>query len=412
MTFQEFKKIIAKGETASVDFKLSCNAFDKGCGDHEKAKAELVKNICAMANNGPTVSYLIVGVSDDRKQFQSVLNTKLISANIQTLIRDSIHPHPRVKVSERYWSKAPQPLGQKRFIIIQIGPNAKDAYRFNRDYVQSGSGYNFRKNQVWVRNQDTSDIATPEQIVRLKTKRSAQQADEEAVQGIDYEKLAESEKAKAMCKDLRQVFREHDFRVLPINKAKRGWPSASDYDFRVVGKLNNKAFLFLCGTRTTFSKSHTQSFELHQSWKSEHAFVFILQDNIGKMRKKWIFDQPSVNYSMPWGSYSLFPSQKLSWSHFYGVSKHQRHLMNQPLVSFITIPRVSHTSILREKVSAMLNSLESDPQTFAHLQMGRHNLETLRKEVRKIPWRGLKKSPGLREGALDALKYLRQNRQY
>jgi hypothetical protein len=37
-----------KGER---DFKLAC-AFNKSAGDHAKSKAELVKDICAMANNG------------------------------------------------------------------------------------------------------------------------------------------------------------------------------------------------------------------------------------------------------------------------------------------------------------------------------------------------------------------------
>lgn len=364
-----------------------------------------------MANNAPTISYLIVGVSDDRKQFQSVQNTKLTSANIQTLIRDSIHPHPRVKVSERCWSKAPQPLGQKRFVIIQIGPNAKDAYRFNRDYVQPGSGYNFRKNQVWIRNQDTSDIATPEQIVRLKTKRSAQQADEEALQGIDYEKLAASDKAKAMCKDLRQLFREHDFRILPPKKAKVGWQSVSDYDFRVVGKINNRTYLFLCAVRPRFSKSYNQSYELHQSWKSEDAVICLLQQqNVGK---QGIFFQPSVNYSMPWGWYSLFTAPRLSWRYSSVVRKHLRDLLNKPVISFITVPRVSHTSILRDKVTAMLKSLESDPQTSVHVRKGHQNLQALRKEVRKIPWGGLKNALELRDAkALSVLKYLRRNRQY
>jgi hypothetical protein len=55
MTFDQFRRLVRAGEKATVDFKLLCNAFNKGAGDHEKAKAELVKDICAMANNGGQV---------------------------------------------------------------------------------------------------------------------------------------------------------------------------------------------------------------------------------------------------------------------------------------------------------------------------------------------------------------------
>src|SRR5262245_37527065 len=135
MTFQEFKRLVDKGETASIDFKLTCNAFDRTCGDHEKAKAELVKDICAMANNGPRTSYLIIGISDDLKQCRSVSNGNLTSANIQTLVRDSIHPHPKVKLFQKCWSTAPPLYRNKRFVVLQVGPNPKDAYRLNRDYI-------------------------------------------------------------------------------------------------------------------------------------------------------------------------------------------------------------------------------------------------------------------------------------
>src|SRR5947208_2532398 len=103
MTIEQFKRLLNAGETATVDFKAACNAFNRNAGDRDKAKAELVKDICAMANNGGQTSFLIIGVANDRKTFHSVTDPTLTSANIQTLVRDSIHPRPFIRVRNLCW---------------------------------------------------------------------------------------------------------------------------------------------------------------------------------------------------------------------------------------------------------------------------------------------------------------------
>jgi predicted HTH transcriptional regulator len=103
MTFHEFQRLVRNGETANVDFKLMCNAFNKSAGDHQKAKAELVKDICAMANNGSLASYLIIGIGDDARTVRSVTDPNITSQNVHTLVRDSIHPRPFVRVSILSW---------------------------------------------------------------------------------------------------------------------------------------------------------------------------------------------------------------------------------------------------------------------------------------------------------------------
>ena len=121
MTQQQFLRLVRQGEKSNLDFKLVCNAFNSAAGDCEKAKAELVKDVCAMANNGSNTSYLIVGVGDDRKTVQPVHDVNLSSQNIQSLIRDSIHPRPIVRVHRVKWAAAPKPFAGVQFVVIQVG---------------------------------------------------------------------------------------------------------------------------------------------------------------------------------------------------------------------------------------------------------------------------------------------------
>src|SRR5678816_651721 len=98
MTFAKFMSLVRAGEKTTVDFKLQCNAFNGvvGTREKEKSKAELVKDICAMANNGGQPSFLIIGVGDDRKTTQSVSDPNMNAANVQNLVRDSIQPRPHI----------------------------------------------------------------------------------------------------------------------------------------------------------------------------------------------------------------------------------------------------------------------------------------------------------------------------
>ena len=80
MQYSEFKRLIAQGEKANVDFKIRCNAF---LSKDVASKVELAKDIRAMANNGNIASYIIVGVSDGGQSFESVGNTNLTDNKIQ-----------------------------------------------------------------------------------------------------------------------------------------------------------------------------------------------------------------------------------------------------------------------------------------------------------------------------------------
>ncbi|MFJ5716928.1 helix-turn-helix domain-containing protein [Neobacillus sp. NPDC093127] len=84
------------------------------------ANAELVKDIIAFANNGFKKSYLVIGVADNKRGFRSVENHKLTELNIQSLVKDSIFPAPRVTVFDQGWSyNGIEPEHKdKRFVII------------------------------------------------------------------------------------------------------------------------------------------------------------------------------------------------------------------------------------------------------------------------------------------------------
>jgi predicted HTH transcriptional regulator len=189
VTFGEFKSIIENGEKATVDFKLNCNAFNKSAGDHEKARAELVKDICAMANNGPVASFLIIGVGDDRHTVHSVTDPTLTDENVHTLVRDAINPRPRIRLLKLNWKTASPPFRGKTLVVIQVGPNARYAFRLAQDKINWEKRFHFRKNEVWVRNGSTSDLATPEQVHALVLKRKPPEVNTPDLVNVSYAKL-------------------------------------------------------------------------------------------------------------------------------------------------------------------------------------------------------------------------------
>jgi len=154
------RRLIPAGETTTVEFKLECHAF----AGNEADKAELAKDICAMANNGPRHSYIIIGVSNDGRRYLSVRNPKLTDDNLQTLVRTSISPIPRVSLTNVRLN-----LNSRSFLlkVIAVGPNPRRAHCLARDFIDHRLRLAFRKHEVWIRRGATSDIATPDEVARL-----------------------------------------------------------------------------------------------------------------------------------------------------------------------------------------------------------------------------------------------------
>src|ERR1017187_6674627 len=135
MNYDLFKRLVAGKEKATVDFKIQCGAFDSGSQRKMEENAELLKDICAMSNNGNAVSYILVGVGDNGRDFKSVANGQLNSDNVQRLIQEYLRPVPRVRVHVCLWRRGSLKHRHKRFIIIQVGPNPRAAFHFARDFI-------------------------------------------------------------------------------------------------------------------------------------------------------------------------------------------------------------------------------------------------------------------------------------
>lgn len=165
MDYKKFQQLVREKEKPNVDFKIECHAF---ISKNETPKAELAKDICAMANNGNIASYIIIGISDDGEKFKSVENDKLTDENIQNFCKLAIYPHPKVKVYKQNWGDQSLPTQKdKEFVILQIGPHAQKAFRLAKDFIDYKENLCYRRNNVWIRRGSTSDLATPEEIAQM-----------------------------------------------------------------------------------------------------------------------------------------------------------------------------------------------------------------------------------------------------
>jgi hypothetical protein len=151
-----------------VDFKIEQKVF--GARSTFKDKAELAKDICALSNNW-LKSYLLIGVSNDGKNFKSNQNIGLTDDNLQRFCRDAINPSPIVQLQSLTWQTSNSNHRNKEFVVIQVGPHAPGTvFRLSKDFIDWPSQVYYRKNEVWIRRGATSDLASPEEIVGLSQK--------------------------------------------------------------------------------------------------------------------------------------------------------------------------------------------------------------------------------------------------
>jgi hypothetical protein len=162
--YTKFLELIQGKEKYNVDFKIQNDTF---LAKTLLPRAELAKDICAMANNGNIASYILVGVSDDGNAFKSVSNPKLTDDSLQDFCKKNIFPPPKVKLTRKLWAKAEPQHKDKEFVIIQIGPQKRQAFRLTQDFIDYKEGVCYRRNEVWIRRGATSDLAIPEEIARL-----------------------------------------------------------------------------------------------------------------------------------------------------------------------------------------------------------------------------------------------------
>lgn len=154
--YPQFCRLIDAGETESVIFKLETN------------NAELARDIVSLANIRGQSGYIVIGagISGGLRKYQSVANPNLTEERLRSFCKAAIYPEPAVrlfKISLDTEGVHPDHQG-KTFMVVQVGPQLVGVYRLNQDFIDYAKGICFRKNEVWVRRQTISVLATPEDI--------------------------------------------------------------------------------------------------------------------------------------------------------------------------------------------------------------------------------------------------------
>lgn len=203
-----------------------------------------------MSNNGNVSSFIIIGVSDDGKNFVTVDNPNLTDDNIQDFCKKAIIPPPKVKVYRQQWRHgAPDQLG-KEFVIIHIGPQKRQAFRLNQDFIGYDEKVCFRRNEVWIRRGATSDLATPEEIARL-VKGEPFQVDEVTLERQEerakFNLLSSSDKIQTIVGTLKIILRSRGYYELPEEQRPtiKNWGKLANYTFPTFLKLFDKNLMLV-----------------------------------------------------------------------------------------------------------------------------------------------------------------------
>ena len=360
MEYKKFQQLVKGGEKDNVDFKIRCDAFNSKL---KQPKAELAKDICTMANNGHVASYIIVGVSDDGKGFESVSNTNLTEEKLQSFCKAAISPPPRVRVHTECWPKAAKKHKGKRFVIIQVGPNTRQAFRLARDFITWNEGICYRRNEVWIRRGSTSDLAAPEEIVRL-AKGQAPTKRARPERKLEYLKMPSDLQDTAILTDLRTWAEEVGGRlhkrklVVPIGGAKHVW--------QVV---------------TSSERTARSPVMIHvaNSWEYEHGFLFLV---LGTVYKSSLPSWATVQFKARWGWFTELQST-------FDLPHLPRNKTDFS-VALLSVPHISDTHALRDRLSALLEFLNTDTPTAFRVQRARDavndNLRRWRREGWDMSW--------------------------
>jgi hypothetical protein len=245
----------------------------------------------------------------------------------------------------------------KHFVVIQIGPNPRKAYHFDRDFIDWGAKICLRRNEVWVRNDTTTDIATPEQILSLLKQRSEAPASDLET-NIEYQKAPKNQQRAIVRNDLIDVLTRLDIPRFQIKQDKKqsGVIFYPD-DFRGLLKIRRKPFVFRFAVRehVGFHRQQTDSL-----WALEHGIFFLPLENPSKN----VFFRPTVNYKQPWGWFTIYRSTGSSLTRRLPKGKHTA-------IPVLTLTGIRDTARLRDSLLKCLHFVESDDAAFAELDSAR-----------------------------------------
>jgi hypothetical protein len=362
MEYGKFIQLIKTRENTRVDFKIQCDAFlSKDMGP----KAELAKDICAMSNNGNVVSYIIIGISDDGMNFLSVSNNKLTNDNLQAFCKTAIFPPPKVKLFWKLWKKNNSKIAGKNFVIIQIGPQARFPYRLNRDFISYPEKICYRRNEVWIRREATSDIASPEEIARLF---KASPSEEIKVENnIEYGKLLRHKQTEYMIDDLKKCVEE----------------SGGIFNDKLLAlKINKVRFVWRCISLIDCNGNYAITNIARKDWRYEHGILILVKGKVYRnlldpISTQRFWSPPEVNFKDKWGWFT-----RLSFGIHPEVPMPD-YQENLPTMVF-TLPNLTDTNNLRKSFFDFLHFLESDKNSFEIARKTRNQINSyLRKWLKK-----------------------------
>lgn len=359
MKYSKFQQLVKGKEKANVDFKTRCDAF---LSRRLAPKAELARDICAMANNGNVASYILVGVSDDGQSFESVTNVKLTDDRLQSFCKAAIFPPPKIRVHREQWAQASSAHAGKDFVIIQVGPNARQAFCLARDFIAYREKICFRRNEVWIRRGATSDLATPEEIARLM-KGQPPEGKRKPEDNVQYARLPRDKQLEAMLNDFQKCVEEiggcfcgHRV-VIPLRKLRYVW-------------------------RYVALRECTQEFAIPSyasyQWQYEHGVLFLV---IGTVSKRAFPTYAEVNFREKWG-----------WFTYYSHSSYLLHKRSVPLpvntketsLVILTLPNLADTDALRSAFHSLLQFLDTDQDSYSRIRLARDGINiNLRRWLRQ-----------------------------
>jgi len=351
MEYRKFRELLRKGECETTDFKLECNAFQRNTADN----AEFVKDIVAMANNGYVASYLVIGVSDDRKGFRSVANDNLTDENLQRLCRDSVTPTPAVKLTRESWPRAANRKHKgKTFVVIQVGPQPRQCFSISRDLVDWPHRCCHRKHEVWVRRGTTSDLATPQEIKRLLEGKVAI-ARPAAETSVDYTRLRQDEVESAILSDLSDLVHSAGGQLHGPTHFTNGRARRYLTGHRIMLPIegSNLVLKLLVIDKCT---SRAQMGRLQEAYLDvQHGLLLVCHGNVSPQSVVFL-DQ---TLKEPWGWFCV--SAPYSWIR-REIALPRKSKGSYTLHRFsLALPRIRSSDALRRAWAGMVTSLKETP---------------------------------------------------
>jgi len=385
MEYSTFLKLVRDGEKATVDFKIQLDAFMRG---EVVARAELAKDICAFSNNGNVTSYIIVGVSDDGKSFRSVANKKLTDDNLQDFCKKAIFPPPKVKLHRRKWKRT-QPIHREiEFVIIQVGPQPRQVFRFAQDFIDYKKGICYRRNEVWIRRNTTSDLATPEEIKRLASGQSLlediQKTEKQAERDL-FAHASQDEKINLITAETKLCYKKAGYIQLPPREWSRFYPTLYWVTNTLAYKKIGSTIILICSLTCARSVTGEDLWRLYSFGCFDKNFVKwcdlpryitnLTRRKIRSVRIIWLM--PVIGRVSTDRITKIFPqSRRLgTFLHFYHPFLHSRIYMHtdKPLLipsssELLILDTIKSTADYTAEFLEAISVAESDKTTIVTLE--------------------------------------------